>query len=246
MGKLAKAQDESPIEIDHSGISLAASPKENSRLAESASGDATPPSRDAGGPSRLGLRRWCYERLYRTFIEPLVSSRNPPWFDARGVTIGLIVGLMVPIGGHIVSLTLLRMTVRFNFLAALAFTFVCNPLNVIPLYYGYYLLGCGILGSSVSITFETFRVLMNSVLDKTYFWEATSAFVHLGREILVRWFVAAVVLSVVFGVVGYVVTLRVQTARLKAAAERLGESYERLLTQLDHHPRADKGSSTLT
>ncbi len=231
--------------LAHSDPPVAASRSEVTGLTQAAPIDSADPPRNAAASSGYGLRKWCYERLYRTFIQPLVISRNPPWFDARGVAMGLFIGLIVPVGGQILSLTLLRMALRFNYLASLAFSLVSNPINMIPLYYGYYLLGCAILGSCESMTFVTFQGLMNPILDKAYCWEAISAFMRLGWEILIRWFVAATILSLVFGIAGYVITLRVQTARLQLAAERLGETYDKLLAELDHHLRSGKGSSAV-
>ena len=183
--------------------------------------------------SARGFWTWCREKLYKQFLEPLVLSRHPPWFDARGVAMGLLIGLLIPVGGQIATLTALRIVFRFNYVASLAFSLVSNPLNMIPLYYGYYCLGSFILGTSVTMNFELFQKLMNPIMDQAYFWEAISEFMRLGWEILIRWFVAAVVLSVVFTPLGYFVTLRIQTNRLKKAAAKLGAEYEKYLEELE-------------
>jgi len=180
--------------------------------------------------------RW----LHKTFVEPLVRSVNPPWHDARAVSLGLIVGFLVPLGGHLVTLALLRLFLRFSYVIAAAFTVVNNPLNIIPLYYGYYCLGSYILGRPIAMDFRIFQKLMNPVMDKTYFWEAFAAFMNLGREILVRWLVAAVIVAVVFGIIGYVVTFKVQKNRCKRAAEKLGMKYEQFVEDLERNVRSGK------
>lgn len=193
----------------------------------SQSGEATK------GPTRSGL----WVRLCRAFrsniIEPLVLSRNTPEYDARGVALGLVIGFVVPVGGQLLSLGLLRIVIRFNYLAAAGFSLVSNPLNMIPLYYGYYCMGSVILGKPVAICFDRFEKLMHPVMDKTYFWEAFYAFAELGREILVRWLVAAVILAVVFGIAGYIATLWVQRKRCRQAAEKLGMEYRTFVEQLE-------------
>ncbi|MBI5248302.1 MAG: DUF2062 domain-containing protein [Desulfomonile tiedjei] len=171
--------------------------------------------------------------FYQNLIEPLVASKNPPSFDARGVSFGLIVGFLAPIGTHVISLCLIRFAFRFHFGIAFAFTFVSNPLNVVPLYYGYYYMGSWLLGKPVTLELEGFEKLLSPVLSTTYFWEAVSAFAALGYEILLRWFVSAVVLSVVFGALGYVVTYKIQVRRCKRAALRMGMNYEHYLEQLE-------------
>jgi ABC-type spermidine/putrescine transport system permease subunit II len=51
----------------------------------------------------------------------------------------------------------------------------------------------------------------------------------LGWEILIRWLVAAVVLSIFFGTVGYVVTYAIQKKRRMKAAQDLGLSWDEYL-----------------
>jgi uncharacterized protein (DUF2062 family) len=185
---------------------------------------------------RTKFRRW----FRRLFVDPLVYSSCPPWYDARAVSLGLITGFMVPIGGQLLTLAALRVLIRFNFIVAAAFTLVSNPLDMAPLYYGYYCLGSVILGRSTALDYVVFEKLMNPVLDKSYFWEAFAAFMELSHEILVRWIVAAAALAFVFGAIGYIVTFKVQKNRCKRAAERLGEKYEEYVEELEIKARLRK------
>lgn len=171
--------------------------------------------------------------VYDGIIAPLVFSKNPPRFDARGISLGLIIGLIIPLGGHIACLTLLRMLIRFNYLASLGSSLIGNPFNAIPLYYGYYCLGSWLMGSPVELDFTVFSTLMNPITDAASFWDSLSSFMHLGREMLVRWFAGAVALAVVFGPLGYVVTCKIQQIRCKRAAEKMGLAYEHFLENLE-------------
>jgi uncharacterized protein (DUF2062 family) len=173
-------------------------------------------------------------------VEPLVYSSCPPWYDARGVSLGLIIGFLVPVGGQLLALAGLRVLIRFNYIVAAVFTLVSNPLNMAPLYYGYYCLGSLILGRCMALDYCLFEKLMNPIMDKSYFWEAFAAFMGLGREILVRWLVAAASLALVFGTVGYIATFKVQKDRCKHAAEKLGEKYEKYLEELEIKARLRK------
>ncbi|MDQ1238418.1 MAG: uncharacterized protein QG577_603 [Thermodesulfobacteriota bacterium] len=174
------------------------------------------------------LRKW----LFNNFLEPLVKSRNPPRYDAASVAIGLIIGFVIPVGGQLLILAFLRFLFSFNYLVAAGFTLVSNPFNMIPLYYGYYCLGSYVLCRSINLHFERFEKLMTPVMDKSYFWEALVAFAELGSDLLLRWFVAAVLLATVFGFLGYFITLNIQKRRCKAAAARLGMRYEEFLIRL--------------
>ena len=190
-------------------------------------------------PRKPGLINRIKSSFYQNVLEPLVSSKNSPGFDARGVAFGLIVGFLAPIGTHLIALGLLRMVSRFHLGIAFAFTFVTNPLNAIPVYYGYYYLGSLILGDPVILEFDKFDGLVSPLLDRTQFWEALSKFGTMGYEILLRWCVSAVILSVVFGALGYIVTYKIQAKRCKRAARRLGIKYEHYLEELEKISLAD-------
>jgi uncharacterized protein len=185
------------------------------------------------GSSEKGLWSWFRPTTYRNLIQSLVNSRHPPWFDARGVAFGLVVGFGVPVGGHAIALALLRILFRFNFIVAIAFTWVCNPFNMIVVYYGYYWLGSWILGKSAVISLHDFGSLLKPIIEKTYFWEAFSEFLLLGKDLLVRWSVAAAVIAAISGPIGYIVTYRVQKNRCNRTAKKLGVRYERFLKELE-------------
>jgi uncharacterized protein len=151
--------------------------------------------------------------LRRHFIEPFRSSRHPPWFDARGVAMGLFLGLGIPLGAQMVLMGILRLVFRFNAALAFAFTWVNNPFTVVPMYYGYYCLGSRLLGKPATLNVDAFRNLLNPVLQAGYFWESVHSFLYLGRDVIVRWALGAVLVATVCAFMGYVVSYRVQKAR---------------------------------
>ena len=171
--------------------------------------------------------------LRRNFVDPLVASGYPPRLDARGIAVGLAVGFGVPVGGQLVFLGLLRLCMRFNTVVAFAFTWVNNPLTLIPMYYGYYYIGSLILGRPVALTGESFRQLMAPVMHAGHFWESIHGFASLGWDIVQRWAITAGLLSVVSGVLGYVVGYRIQKGHCIRRARAMGTSYEKLLEELE-------------
>jgi uncharacterized protein len=113
------------------------------------------------GPRPRGWR----SLLRRSFDERPAASSNPPWFDARGIAVGLAVGFGLPIGTQMVCLGALRLIFRFNSLLAFAFTWVNNPITLIPMYYGYYCLGSMMLGKPVIINLHAFREAMKPIVE---------------------------------------------------------------------------------
>src|SRR5215218_3673713 len=85
-------------------------------------------------PSRETVHR---NRLLRPFARQL--SQPNLWHlnhrsVARGVALGLGVGVLIPVM-HIVVASLLAIPARANVMIAAAFTLVVNPLTIPPLYY---------------------------------------------------------------------------------------------------------------
>jgi len=181
-------------------------------------------------------------KFRKHIIEPFTSSRNPPWFDARGVAVGLFIGLGIPVGTQMMVLGLLRLLFRFNTIIAFACTWVNNPVSIIPMYYGYYCLGSLMLGRQVIMSAEDFQTLMRPMLYPEYFWHSAQAFVYLGWDIVVRWSVAALTVSVACGLIGYLGSYRLWMRRCRRKAERLGITYQKLLSELEGS--VEKGEKT--
>lgn len=93
---------------------------------------------------------------------------------------------------------------KFNFPVAFAVTWVVNPFTVIPLYYGYYVAGCFLLGDSPSMGMEGFREIMAPVLNADNFVQALKLFLLSDLRILERWMAAAAVFSIAAAAAGYV------------------------------------------
>jgi hypothetical protein len=193
-------------------------------------------------PQRLGpvasepapkRHSWLWSIFRQYVIEPLVGSTNPPWFDARGIAVGLAVGFGVPVGAQLAVMGLLRAVFRYNTVIAFAFSWVNNPFTMIPMYYGYYYLGSLILGKPVALTGEMFQQMMVPIVHADHFWQAIHEFMYLGWDILVRWAVTSVILGVTSAALGYVIGLHVQKAQCKRKAEQMGVTYEKLVAKLE-------------
>jgi hypothetical protein len=162
--------------------------------------------------ARKNRSKWA-DLLHKRLLEPLAVSDNPPWVDARGVALGLLVALGVPIGGHTLALFLLRVFLRYNVVVAFAVTWIVNPFTVIPLYYGYYYVGSLILGGESSMGVAGFRQAMEPIIHAKHFLDALKQFALLDLQLLKSWAVMAVMVSIPTSVLGYVMTYYIQSKR---------------------------------
>ncbi len=167
-----------------------------------------------------------FRKTKQFFVDPFVQSQNPPWFDARGVFVGLFIGAGIPLGAQTICMGLLRLIMRFNLLVAFVFTWVNNPISVGPMYYGFYLIGSFLLHRPPVRDFHEFYLLITPILEAKHFLDGCRQFWTLGSDIILRWFVGSFTVAIPLGLVGYFISLRVQTsrARKRASFEQCSET----------------------
>lgn len=117
-----------------------------------------------------------------------------------------------------ITLGLLRSVVRYNIVVAFAFSWIINPFTLIPIYYGYYYLGCLILGGDSIMGVDGFRQAMQPIIHSEHFLDALKQFVLLDLEILKKWATAAVIVAPCIGLLAYVSTYRILSKRRAARA----------------------------
>ncbi|MDA8405591.1 MAG: DUF2062 domain-containing protein [Deltaproteobacteria bacterium] len=161
----------------------------------------------------LGYLKKLSVKIKRVFVDPFVRSQNPPWYDARGVFVGLFIGAGVPLGAQTICMGLLRLILPFNLLVAFAFTWVNNPVSVGPMYYGFYLIGSLLLNRPPVRDFHEFYLLISPILDAKHLGDASAQFLALGGDILLRWTVGSFVVAIPLGFAGYFLCLKIQTSR---------------------------------
>jgi len=146
---------------------------------------------------------------------------------------GLLVGFGCPVGVQCISLIVLRMVFRFNFVAAFAFSWVTNPFTFVPMYYGYYYLGSLILGRPDILSQAAFVQQIKPLVHADNFLESMRAFAYLGGDVLLRWLLTGLLFAIPAAIIGYVLTTLFQRMRCRIKAERLGITYEKLLEDLE-------------
>lgn len=160
---------------------------------------SSPIEHEGYGAGRRARRLW--ESIRRLFH----GKPRPAWYNARGVAIGLAIGIGAPIGLQMVILGLLRLVCRFNAVIAFAFTWVNNPVTLAPMYYGHYLLGSAVLGRAPLFDQAAFREALAPLMGCDGLSEAVGPLLSVGGDLALRWAVGAVIVSAVCGTTAYLV-----------------------------------------
>lgn len=111
---------------------------------------------------------------------------------AKGVAVGLFVGLTPTVGAQVFLMVFLCWSFRSNFPAAFAASWVCNPLSVGPLYFAYHQIGEAVLGRYAA-SFAHLPGVSTELLENVVFMFAGSLFlavpVALIGYLLAAWLV---------------------------------------------------------
>lgn len=138
------------------------------------------------------LRR--YPRVHRV-LDATGCLKGGAEFMARGVAVGLFVGLTPTVGFQTLLMIVGCMIARGNFLAAFVVSWVSNPFTMGPLYWG-----CNILGKAV------LRALPLRV-DSSPAW-----FMQEPVDEMVFTVMGSLLVAVPAAAVGYLVSLRISAA----------------------------------
>lgn len=170
--------------------------------------------------------------IYYRLVVPLKRRSDDPKPIARGVMVGVAVGLTPAVGVQLMVVFVIwlfcRKIVRwdFNVAMAMAWTWLSNPFDMIPLYYMFAVTGKAMLGGTTSLVgFGEFASQMNEVLSSMEGngYEQMKIFFTLIKDnYLVYLLVGWIPYSLVFSVVGYRYAYRlVFYAQEKKRARRL-------------------------
>jgi len=107
--------------------------------------------------------------LYYQLIVPIRRARDDPTLIARGVFIGLLLGMTPTVGLQMYLIFAVWVITRafwnFNVILAIAWSWLSNPFTMVPLYYTFYLTGkVMLLDFDSYFSFANFADKLNSAL----------------------------------------------------------------------------------
>ena len=151
--------------------------------------------------------------MFRVTLRRLLAIDDPPERTALAFSIGVFIAFSPFLGLHTIAATLLAFAFRFNKIAIYAGTFVNNPfLTLVPIILASYAVGATVLGLPLGLPPESVGLLRDPHLLTGAWW---SKLFESGGNVLLPFFIGAMVLSVVCSIIAYPLTLRFLRARKK-------------------------------
>jgi uncharacterized protein (DUF2062 family) len=168
------------------------------------------------------------KRFFRYYYIRFIRLRGEPDAVARGLAIGVFIGITPTIPLHTILSLLLAMLFKGSKIGALlAATLVSNPLTIFPLYYlswriGNYLTTC-------NLSWERIKQTLDLLLADVSFMEKLTTISNLGQEAIIVMVLGGIILALPFSVISYFAGLHFFTAlrkrrklkKLKKAADHV-------------------------
>ncbi len=187
-------------------------------------------------------------------IVPLKRSQHPPEYSARGILVGIVWGLTPTVGVQMAAVfatwTLGRRLFgwNFNLIMALAWTWISNPLTMVPIYYLFYVTGQIMFGRWSDLAgYDVFATLFSQAFASgTGILESARATLSIAvKDFGLTLLVGSLPYAVVGGALGFWwgvrFVLRYRAARTARAARRRSRRLARA-RQLAPQPAAPKAS----
>ena len=141
-------------------------------------------------------------RTIRYYYLRIIRLQGDPHVLARGVAIGIFVGITPTIPFHTILAIVLAFILRSSKIAALLFTvIVSNPLTLFFQYYFSWRLGTWLTFKDLS--WEKIQAILDLISAHTGFQETVIALSGLGQDALIVLLVGGITLALPFTLVGY-------------------------------------------
>ena len=156
--------------------------------------------------------------LNNRFIKKALETNDPPERIARGVALGSFIAVTPTIGFQIYLCLLVALIIKANRLAAVAMTFVLNPLIIIPPSYWYfpaYYLGAYVLGME-SVGLERIK---DAYRTATGLFDLLGNLWSLGIDVYGPMMLGGLIMGLPLGLVTYHLSLKILKRRVNQAQE---------------------------
>jgi uncharacterized protein (DUF2062 family) len=159
--------------------------------------------------------------MFRAAFRRLLAVDDPPERTALAFSVGIFIAFSPFLGLHTIMATALAFLFRFNKIAIYTGTFVNNPfLTLVPIIAASYAIGALLMGRSLSLPEEGWKLLREPHLLTAAYWQ--QLFTHLW-DIVLPFSIGGMVLSIVCSLAAYPVTLKLLRARQKMKSKEISD-----------------------
>ena len=147
------------------------------------------------------------QRRCRYYKLRFLRLQGNPKSIARGVALGIFIGITPTIPLHTIAIIILAPLMRANisgaFMAGIA---VCNPLTYVPQYYLSWLIGNAL--TPYNLTWERIKAVLELILSGKGYHVSSAAIASLGIDAVIVMCLGGFILATPFAIGSYLLTFR--------------------------------------
>jgi uncharacterized protein (DUF2062 family) len=166
----------------------------------------------------LSLWRW-----FRLLKLKLIREKGSGYFVAMGAVVGLMVGMIIPMGGQTLIALFLAWMLKVSKTAACTFTFISNPWSVIFIYP--FQIWFGGLFSGIKISQQTITNFIkagNEIDFLAFDFSSMGEFLKQeGTGILINFVIGGAILGLIISLIAYPLLIQFLNRHQKKRAKRI-------------------------
>ena len=166
----------------------------------------------------MSAGRW-FKRKWRNFYLKIVREKASPEYIARGWSIGMFFGCLIPIGGQLVCSIPAAFLLKGSKIGAVLGTFITNQITVFFIYPVQCYAGAKLIG--LDLSYGDIKDKLKDIVDASSFSEFVDATKSLAGDLTLAFFVGGAIMAVVLTPITYIAVKRMVIAyRIRAEKRR--------------------------
>jgi uncharacterized protein (DUF2062 family) len=149
---------------------------------------------------KICIMRKLNKRFFIQLYLKLVRNGGSPEYVARGVAVGLFIGLIIPFGFQLIFAYALAWVVRAAKIPALFFTLITNPYSIPFIYPVQCYIGSYLIGRPLSYSY------LNKAMAKIIRESSYESLFDLGMNVAAAFFAGGLLFAIIATVPGYFVS----------------------------------------
>ena len=160
-----------------------------------------------------------FKKKWRKFYFKIVREKAPPEYIARGWSIGMFFGCLIPIGGQLICSIPTAFLLKGSKIGAVLGTFITNQVTVFFIYPVQCYAGAKLIG--LDLSYEDIKIKLKDIVDASNFSEFVTATKNLAGDLTLAFFVGGAIMAIVLTPITYFVVKRmVVTYRIRTQIRR--------------------------
>ena len=144
-----------------------------------------------------------FKKKWRKFYFKIVREKASPEYIARGWSIGMFFGCLIPIGGQLFCSIPTAFLLKGSKIGAVLGTFLTNQITVFFIYPVQCYAGAKLIG--LDLSYSDIKIKLKDIVDASNFQEFVEATKTLAGDLTLAFFVGGAIMAVVLTPITYVV-----------------------------------------